>query len=486
MAFSSETPKKPHAVFVPFPTQGHINPLLKLAKLLHHRGFHITFVNTEFNHNRLLKSKSSSFLENLPDFRFETIPDGLPPEDANSRQDLVVLNDSTRKNCLVPFRELLKKLNDCQGSLVPPVSCVITDGVMSFTLQASQELNIPNVLFWTFGACGFLGLKLLADLTNKGIAPFKDSNYLTDGTLDTPVDWLPGLKNFQLRHIPTFIRTTDPNDLMLDIVKGEVEATSKASAIILHTFHDLEREVLNIISPFFPPIYSIGPLELLVNQISDKKLESINCSLWKQEPESIKWLDSKEQNSVLYVNFGSIAVMTENDILELAMGLKQSEKNFLWVIRPNMVKGKAAILPLDFVDEIKDRGLIVGWCPQEKVLNHPSVGGFFTHCGWNSTIEGISAGVPFVCLPCLSEQPTNSKFICDEWGIGMEIGGLKRCDIGRVVRELMEGEEGKKMKKRAMEWKEKAMEAASGPCGSSFVNVDKLVKEVLLVEKDGK
>ncbi|PIN23811.1 UDP-glucuronosyl and UDP-glucosyl transferase [Handroanthus impetiginosus] len=469
MAFSSENPKKPHAVFVPFPTQGRINPLLKLAKLLHYRGFHITFVNAEFNHNRLVKSKGSNVLQNLPHFCFETIPDGLPPSDINATQDLAALCESTRKNCLVPFGNLVKKLNDSPGSLVPPVSCVIADGAMSFTLQVSQELNIPNVLFWTFGACGFLGFKLQVDLISSEVTPFKDtfltnitvtrsmsnfvlvlktkgqkcqliyisnsnSNYLTNGTLDTPVDWLPGLKNFQLKHIPAFIRTTDPNDLMLDFIKGELKATLKASAIILHTVDALEHETLDILSPMFPPIYTIGPLQLLVDQIADKNLESTDYSLWKEEVGINEWLNSKEQNSVLSVNFGSIAVLTGKNILELAMGLKESDKNFLWVIRPDMVKGKSAILPLDFVDETNDRGPIVGWCPQDKILNHPS-----------------------------DEQPTNCRFVCAEWGIGLEIGDLKRGEIGRVVRELMDGEEGKKMKKRALGCKEKATEAARGP-----------------------
>ncbi|KAI3468575.1 hypothetical protein Pfo_025238 [Paulownia fortunei] len=183
MASLSENPKKPHAVFVPFPAQSHINPLLKLAKLLYHRGFYITFVNTEYNHKRLLKSKGSSYLGNLLDFCFETIPDGLPPSDTDAAQDIAALCDSTRRNSSVPFRQLLAKLNGSPGSVVPPATCVIADRVMTFTLQASQELNIPNLLFWAFGACGFMSLKLCADLTERGIIPFKDSSYLTDGSL---------------------------------------------------------------------------------------------------------------------------------------------------------------------------------------------------------------------------------------------------------------------------------------------------------------
>lgn len=311
-----------------------------------------------------------------------------------------------------------------------------------------------------------------------------DSSYLTDGTLDRPVDWLPGLENFKLKHIPAFIRTTDPNDLMLDVVKSELEATAKASAVILHTFDALDQRTLETISPLFPPIYAIGPLQQLVEQIPDKALDSIDCSLWKPEDQCIDWLNSKEQSSVLYVNFGSVAMLSPTEILELAWGIASSEKIFLWIIRPDLLVGESGILPSEFIDETKERGLIAGWCPQEKVLSHASVGGFLTHCGWNSTIEGISAGVPFLCLPCLSEQPTNCKFVCDDWGVGLEVGkNSGREEIGSAVRRLMDGEEGKEMKKRAVEWKAKALEAATGPHGSSFLNLEKLVKNVLLAEK---
>ena len=164
--------EKPHVVLVPFPAQGHVTPFLKLAKLLHSKGFHITFVNTEFNHNRLLKSQGPTALDGLPDFRFETIPDGLPPSDKNATQDVPALCDSTAKNCLAPFRDLLLRLNN-HSTGVPPVSCVITDGVMSFALDAAQELGIPDVLFRTTSACGFMSYLHYHELIARGLVPLK-------------------------------------------------------------------------------------------------------------------------------------------------------------------------------------------------------------------------------------------------------------------------------------------------------------------------
>ena len=145
--------------------------MLKLAKLLHSLGFHITFVNTEFNHRRLLKSRGPNSLDGLPSFRFETIPDGLPLTDVDATQDIPSLCVSTPKHSLVPFKNLLQKLNSLPE--VPPVSCVVSDGVMSFTLDAAQELGIPEVLFWTTSACGFMGYLHYKGLVEKGFTPLK-------------------------------------------------------------------------------------------------------------------------------------------------------------------------------------------------------------------------------------------------------------------------------------------------------------------------
>uniref|UniRef100_A0A6N2JZG1 anthocyanidin 3-O-glucosyltransferase n=1 Tax=Salix viminalis TaxID=40686 RepID=A0A6N2JZG1_SALVM len=182
----------------------------------------------------------------------------------------------------------------------------------------------------------------------------------------------------------------------------------------------------------------------------------------------------------MYVNFGSITTVTKEQLVEFGMGLAESCHPFLWIIRPDMVAGDSAILPPEYTEETKERSFICSWCPQEEVLNHPSIGGFLTHSGWGSTMESISSGVPMLCWPFFGDQQTNCRYTCSEWGIGMEIDStVKRENVRKLVTELMEGEKGEKMKKKAMEWR-KLAEEASGPSGSSSMNLDKLVKEVLL------
>jgi len=163
---------KPHVVCVPFPAQGHINPMLKLAKLLHFKSdFHVTFVNTEYNHKRLLKARGPNSLNGLPSFRFETIPDGLPESDVDATQDIPSLCDSTSKTCLPHFKKIISKLNNSIDT--PPVTCIVSDGVMSFTLDVAEELNIPAVLFWTTSACGFMCYMQFRQLIEKGLTPLK-------------------------------------------------------------------------------------------------------------------------------------------------------------------------------------------------------------------------------------------------------------------------------------------------------------------------
>jgi UDP:flavonoid glycosyltransferase YjiC (YdhE family) len=288
------------------------------------------------------------------------------------------------------------------------------------------------------------------------------------------------MKGMRLRDFPNFNRTVDPDEIMLDFTMVETERAQKASALIFNTFDALEQEVLDALSSMFPPIYSIGPLHLLQSQILDNDLKSIGLNLWKQEDGCLEWLDKKEPNSVVYVNFGSLVVMTSDRLIEFAWGLANSNQKFLWIIRPDLVEGDSAILPPEFLIETEERGLLASWCPQELVLCHPSIGGFLTHSGWNSTIESVCGGVPIIAWPFFAEQQTNCRYTCNEWGIGMEIdGGVKRGEIANLLTELMAGEKGKELKKKAVDWKKLAEEATSGPNGSSYVNIEKMTNEVL-------
>ncbi|TQE11467.1 hypothetical protein C1H46_002842 [Malus baccata] len=230
----------------------------------------------------------------------------------------------------------------------------------------------------------------------------------------------------------------------------------------------------------FPNLYTIGPLSLLQHHLSATDyLDSIKANLWTEDEKCLDWLDKRPRQSVVYVNYGSLVIMTKEQLAEFAWGLADSKYPFLWVMRPNLVDGGEEIISsLNFMEETKDRALFLEWGPQEKILSHPSIGGFLTHCGWNSTLESICEGVPLICWPFFAEQQTNCFYLCNKWGFGMEIDTqVERDKVEKLVRELMEGDKGKEMREKSKEWKKKA-EAATTLGGSSITNFDVLIKQL--------
>ncbi|XP_021752435.1 linamarin synthase 2-like [Chenopodium quinoa] len=481
---------KPHAVCVAFPAQGHLIPMMQLAKLLHSRGFYITFVNTHFNHNRLIKANKGSsssdddeWVSCFPDFKFESMDDGLPPSDRDATQDPPTLCYALRDNCLPASRELLARVRAKTGVL--PVTCVISDGLLGGVVEAAREIGVPGIQLWTASACGFLGYLYYPQLLERGIIPFKDENYKHDGTLNTPVNWIPGMENMRLGDLPSLMRITDEDEILFTFQKEQVQSCLKASALIFNTFDSFEQRVLEAIkSNISPQIYTIGPLQILEQKhVPESPLKSFRPTLWKDDIQCLEWLAQRKPKSVVYVNYGSVTTMSKENVVEFAWGLAKSKHPFLWVLRPDVVSmEESELLPKEFFDEVRDRGLVVSWCPQEQVLVHPAVGVFLTHCGWNSLLEAVCrGGLPIICWPFFFEQPTNCRYACleDEWGVGLEVNQeVKRKEIQDLVREVMDGKKGEKLRKNALGWQERA-EEATDVGGSSFDDFERLIKEAL-------
>ncbi|GJY97271.1 UDP-glycosyltransferase 85C1-like protein [Tanacetum coccineum] len=493
--------KKPHVVIIPNPAQSHIKCMLKLARLLHHKGISITFINTQSNHKRLVKSGGTHWLEDRPGFQFKTVPDGLPSvtdEDVEHTQTVAELWTYIGNTFCDSFLDIV-------SSLELPVTCIICDGFMTYTnmIYTAEKLGVPIVLFWTMAACGFMGFYQAKVLTEKGLIPLKGKgfsvsqlpklktkaknhdvlfynnltlNFADESYLDVEIDWIPGMEGIRLRDLPEF-------NLGFKYLLETALAADKVSHIIIHTFEELEASLVKHIKSVFPNVYTVGPLQLLLNQISEKetKKSAFNgYSLWKEEPECIQWLKSKEPNTVLYVNFGSLAEMSLQHLLEFGWGLVNSNHTFLWIIRSNLVvEGTQQVLPLELKEAVDKKGFIASWCSQEEVLNHPSVGGFLTHGGWGSIIESLSAGVPMICCPFSGDQRINCRQMCKDWEVGMEIErDVKRDQVEKLAKLLMEGAEGEKMRKKAVQWKKMA-ETATGPKGSSSLDTEKLANLII-------
>ena len=310
-----------------------------------------------------------------------------------------------------------------------------------------------------------------------------DNESITESALDKPIDWIPGMKNIRIRDMPSFVRTTNLNETMFDFMGSEAQNCMTSSTIMFNTFQELELEVLDAIRAKFPNIYNIGPLPLLGRHVPEDQFMSLGSSLWVEDTRCLSWLDKWQPNSVVYVNYGSWTVMTDDHLREFAWGLANSKHPFLWIIRHNVVMGESAILPKEFSKEIKDRGYITSWCPQDRVLSHPSVGLFLTHCGWNSLTEALCRGVPIICWPFFAEQQMNCRYACTIWRIGVELKhDVKRDEVVELVKEMMEGYKAKEMKQNILEWRKKALQATNIG-GSSYKDFNRLIEEALHYEK---
>ncbi|KAF8655121.1 hypothetical protein HU200_061256 [Digitaria exilis] len=487
MAATGTVPPPPHLVLVPFPAQGHVAPLLQLARLLHARGAHITFVHTHFNYRRLVLAKGEPAVHpsTSPSFRVEVIDDGIPL--SSPQHDIPGLVDALRRNCPSPFRSLLARLAaeaETEGG-APPVTCVVADVVMPFAPAVAREAGVPEVQFFTASACGLMGYVHYGELVRRGLVPLKDESCFTNGYLDTPLEWIPAMKHMRLRDMPAFCHTTDPDDVMVAVTQHEYMASAAASsAIILNTLYELEKDVVDALAAFLPPIYTVGPLASVLSSSSSTPPPAMDISIWKEDTRCLPWLDGKPASSVVYVNFGSVAVMTAAEAREFAVGLARCGSPFLWVRRPDVVDGEeAAPLPEELADAVaRGGGMVSAWCPQAAVLRHAAVGLFVSHCGWNSMLEAVAAGKPVLGWPMIAEQTTNCRQVCEVWGNGARLPE-KKVESGAVaemVREMMGGEMGKEKRAKAAEWK-KAAEDGAMEGGSSWRNVERLVDDVLLL-----
>jgi pathogen-inducible salicylic acid glucosyltransferase len=205
--------------------------------------------------------------------------------------------------------------------------------------------------------------------------------------------------------------------------------------------------------------------------------EDYGATQFKSEEYCMEWLNDKPKGSVVYVSFGSLASINEEQLEEVACSLKDCGNYFLWVVIPSEVNK----LPKQF-EKKSHKGLVVTWCSQLKVLAHESIGCFVTHCGWNSTLEAISLGVPIVAVPQWSDQATNAKFIVDVWKIGIrapidELKIVRRDGMKKCILEIMESEKGKIIKSNIMQLKALAT-GAVGVGGSSYKNITEFVNSL--------
>lgn len=285
---------------------------------------------------------------------------------------------------------------------------------------------------------------------------------------EMPLVELPPLR---VKDLPD-ITTANP-DTFYQLLAQMANRTRASSGVIWNSIDSLEQSALAKIHQVIQiPVFAVGPLHKYSSRSSS--------SLLTQDRSCIAWLDKQATGSVIYVSFGSLAAMDTAELAETAWGLANSEIPFLWVIRPGSVRGMDWVeLPEGFEKKTRGRGQIVKWAPQEEVLAHPAVGGFWTHNGWNSTIESICEGVPMLCSPHFGDQRVNARYVSHVWKLGLQLeNGLERDQIAKAIKRLMIGTEAKEMRERIMVVKENADNCLKEG-GSSYESLNRLTNYIL-------
>ncbi|KAL0452789.1 UNVERIFIED_CONTAM: UDP-glycosyltransferase 76F1 [Sesamum latifolium] len=440
-------------LFFSLPIQGHMTPMLQLADILHSKGFSVTFIHTKFN---------SPNPSNYPHFTFQPISDNLSEAETSGLSvfDLAYLINA---KCVAPFRDCLDQLFS-DSSEKRPFAGLISDPALHFTREVAKSFQLQRFVLRTSGTGAFRAFSSFPLLQEKGYLPIQDARS------EEPVEELPPLR---IKDLPVI--TTSHPEKLYRLLEGMIQETKASSGIIWNSFEELEESSLaKLRQDFQIPMFPIGPFH--------KHFAASSSSLLAEDHSSISWLDKQAPNSVIYVSFGSIAAIEEKDFLEVAWGLANSRHPFLWVVRPGLIRGVEWLEPLPegFLESLDGKGHIVKWAPQLEVLAHPSVGAFWTHNGWNSTLESICEGVPMICTPCFTDQLVNARYVSHVWKVGVQLeNGLSRERIEMVIKRVMEEKEGEEVRERVLHLQEKANLCVQ-PAGSSHESLKSLVNYISL------
>ncbi|KAM0938402.1 putative UDP-glucuronosyl/UDP-glucosyltransferase [Dioscorea sansibarensis] len=455
-------------VIYPFTGIGHLAPMTEFGKLLAAQGFSVAIpilppmnplVSTSATDNYV--SRISSAHPSISFYR-------LPPFTA----------DYSSTNVGVRLKSFLRAANPHLRDLVRDISqnsnirAIVVDFLSLEALDVATELQLPAYVFFTSGALILACFLYLPTLHNEMTSGFNELG-------ETPIH-IPGLPPIPASHMPDHMRDRDEG---LQAFVDAFSCLPEAKGIIVNSFEILESRTLKTIREGHclpnrdtPPVYCVGPL--------------ITGSEGGERHECLTWLDKQPRGSVVFLCFGSRGRFSAEQVKEIAMGLERSEQRFLWVVRspPDPVASSDdvdldTLLPVGFLERTEGRGMVVkAWAPQEEVLKNEATGGFMTHCGWNSVLEGVRAGVGMIAWPLYAEQKMNKVLLVEEMKLAVEMKGYDEGmvaaeEVETRVRWLMESDSGRKLRDRAKEMKDSAAAALSCE-GSSHAAMVELLSNI--------
>ncbi|XP_022963519.1 UDP-glycosyltransferase 74G1-like [Cucurbita moschata] len=454
--------KKVNLLVVTYPAQGHINPLLQFSKRLHHKGAAVTFVVTKFLFNNQPNS------DHPPPFPVETISDGHDAGGFLSAVSISDYHDRLKHDGSQTLRDLIRRKEDAGRRF----DAVVYDGFMPWVLDVGKEFGLRTVAYFT-QSCA---------VNNIYYHVYREEIKAPVVAAAAEEIRIAGMPPLTTADMPSLVQVGNPYPEFSDVVINQFGNVEEADWLVCNSFYELEHQVLEGMENKWN-MKTIGPN--IPSFYTDKRIDNdrdYGFNLFKMNNEVCqKWLDARPKASVVFVAFGSYAALSVEQMEELTWGLAQSNSFFLWVVRET----EAAKIPAKFAEATADRGLLVPWCRQLDVLSHESIGCFVTHCGWNSTLEALTIGVPMVAMPQWTDQTTNAKFVTDIWKTGVrapldDAGIVRRTTVADCILKVMDDNGGTEIRKNAAKWGELAKQAVDCD-GSSDRTVDEILAQLVSV-----
>ncbi|CAL5397433.1 unnamed protein product [Camellia sinensis] len=478
---------KAELVFMPTPGMGHIVSMVEFAKRLHDQDqrFSITFLLINPFHPPFYNLYVESLAASDTQFRYVHLPPPLPPPPPPPEQLLLTSPEKNFSDFLESYKSHVRDAIINHVLSFSQLAGLVVDFFYTPMIDIANEFAAPTYIFFPSGAA-FLGLMLHL--------PIRHSLIGTEFTVSDPnsVTHFPSYANpVPTSVLPAFLFNKHGGyTCFLNHARRFIET----KGIIVNTFEELESCAVKSLldSPESPPVYAVGPLLDFAGEAQSGSNRDM----------IVKWLDEQPPSSVVFLCFGSLWYICPPQLEEIATALEKSGHRFLWSIRRPPPQGEFEIptdcggdyeglLPVGFLKRTENRGMVCGWAPQTTVLGHAAVGGFVSHCGWNSILESLWVGVPIVTWPMYAEQQLNAFEMVVDLDLAVELRLDYRNELGgsggrvelvaaeeieRAVRCVMDGDI--LVRKRVREMREKSREAVVEG-GSSFGSLKRLVDDML-------
>ncbi|GMP54472.1 hypothetical protein CsSME_00019637 [Camellia sinensis var. sinensis] len=475
---------KAQLVFIPSPGIGHLVSTVEMAKLLVDRDdrLSITVLVMKFPFD----NKGTSYTQSLSSDRIRFLDlfhDTPSTADLNSKTPGSFLFDYIESH-KPRVRDVVSEIvSKSESESTPRLAGFVIDMFCTPMIDVANEFGVPTYVFFTSSAAS-LGLMFHINTLQQDITELEDS----DAELNVPAYANPVPAKF----LPSVLFDKEGGSMFLNIAKR----CRETKGIIVNTFTELEFRALMSLQEDHtnPQMYPVGPV---LNLKGSSPNEAQNS---QSEADIMRWLDDQDPSSVVFLCFGSMGSFDGDQVKEIARALESCGYRFLWSLRQPPPKGEIGlpkeyenptnVLPEGFLDRTAEIGKVIGWAPQVAVLSHRAVGGFVSHCGWNSTLESLWCGVPVATWPMYAEQQMNAFQLVREFGMAAEIKMDYRKDyrmkkmpvmvtadeISSGIRRLMDGSDEIKHKVKKMSEKSRiaVMEG-----GSSYNSLGCFIEDVI-------